>query len=285
MTLQDAAKLCGSRFVKNTDTGLPIRTAVSSNLPTSYDARVVYPNCPSVHTILDQGRCGSCWCFGAIESISDRFCIASKANFTATLSAQALTTCDNSDDGCEGGEPSSAMEYIHSAGIPTWGCQPYTIPTCPPALQPCRPNTFVNTPSCNMTCLANYTTTWKKDLHFVQPPYSISSEQTAIMTEIMTKGPVEATFLVYADFLTYKTGVYQHKTGGLLGGHAVKMIGWGVDNSTNTPYWLIANSWTSSWGGLNGYFWMLRGQNECGIEQGIVASEPDLSRSGSLNKK
>jgi cathepsin B len=44
----------------------------------------------------------------------------------------------------------------------------------------------------------------------------------------MTNGPVEASFTVYQDFLSYKTGVYHHTTGSALGGHAVKMVGWGV---------------------------------------------------------
>ena len=46
--------------------------------------------------------------------------------------------------------------------------------------------------------------------------------------------------------ILYITGVYQHTTGELLGGHAVKMIGWGYEDSK--PYWLIANSWNTDWG-------------------------------------
>ena len=42
------------------------------------------------------------------------------------------------------------------------------------------------------------------------------------------------------------TGVYQHVSGTMLGGHAVKILGWGVENGT--PYWLIANSWNNDWG-------------------------------------
>lgn len=41
-------------------------------------------------------------------------------------------------------------------------------------------------------------------------------------------------------------GVYKHVAGSALGGHAVKMMGWGVDNGT--PYWLVANSWNPDWG-------------------------------------
>ncbi|WP_411023072.1 C1 family peptidase, partial [Salmonella sp. s51228] len=77
--------------------------------------------------------------------------------------------------------------------------------------------------------------------------------------------------IVYADFPSYKSGVYQQHSDKQLGGHAVKIIGWGVENSV--PYWLVANSWNPDWGD-NGYFKIIRGRDECGIEDGIVASIP-----------
>lgn len=51
----------------------------------------------------------------------------------------------------------------------------------------------------------------------------------------MTNGPVEGAFTVYEDLLQYKEGVYQHTTGKMLGGHAIRILGWGVEN--DTPYW------------------------------------------------
>jgi cathepsin B len=48
-------------------------------------------------------------------------------------------------------------------------------------------------------------------------------------------------------------------------------LGWGVENGT--PYWLVANSWNSDWGD-NGYFRILRGKDECGIEGSISAGLP-----------
>jgi cathepsin B len=48
-------------------------------------------------------------------------------------------------------------------------------------------------------------------------------------------------------------------------------LGWGVEDGT--PYWLVANSWNTDWGN-NGYFKILRGSNECGIEDEIVAGIP-----------
>jgi len=92
------------------------------------------------------------------------------------------------------------------------------------------------------------------------------------MNEIYTHGPVEASFTVHEDFLAYKSGVYQLTKGSAgLGGHAVKIIGWGVDK--DIPYWTVVNSWNNSWG-EKGIFRILRGKNEVGIEGGIVAGLP-----------
>jgi cathepsin B len=81
-------------------------------------------------------------------------------------------------------------------------------------------------------------------------------------------GPVSAAFTVYNDFLTYESGVYVHTSGSALGGHAVKIFGWGVEDGT--PYWSVANSWNPTWGD-GGTFKILRGKNECGIEGQITA--------------
>lgn len=70
-------------------------------------------------------------------------------------------------------------------------------------------------------------------------------------------------------------GVYQHVKGHALGGHAIRIIGWGVDESTKTPYWLVANSWNTDWGD-NGLFKIRRGNDECGIENAISAGLPKL---------
>lgn len=91
----------------------------------------------------------------------------------------------------------------------------------------------------------------------------------------MNNGPITASMSVYEDFLTYKSGVYTHKTGKNLGGHAIKLLGWG-ETEDGTPYWLLANSWNDSWGD-NGYFKIYRGNNTCGIESGLYAGIPSLN--------
>lgn len=46
-----------------------------------------------------------------------------------------------------------------------------------------------------------------------------------------------------------------------MGGHAVKMIGWGVEGGVK--YWICSNSWGTGWG-ENGFFKIKMG--ECGID-------------------
>jgi cathepsin B len=88
-----------------------------------------------------------------------------------------------------------------------------------------------------------------------------------IIADLVTNGPLEVAFDVYEDFLAYKSGVYTHQTGNMLGGHAVKLIGYGTENGV--AYWTIANSWNDTWGD-EGTFKIARGTDECGIEDDVV---------------
>ncbi|CAF1683036.1 unnamed protein product [Adineta ricciae] len=227
--------------------------------------------------------CGSCWAFGAVEAMSDRICIASNGAQNAHISAEDLVSCCSSCGfGCDGGFPQAAWSYYKSSGLVTGGnynskqgCEPYTIPSCDHhvngSLPPCQGEQ--PTPRCTKKCIDDYPTPFAKDKHFGQSVYAVRSEKQ-IQTELFKNGPVEAAFTVYADFLTYKSGVYKHTSGSVLGGHAVKILGWGVEDST--PYWLVANSWNEDWGD-KGFFKILRGKDECGIEDGIVAGAPKLN--------
>lgn len=153
------------------------------------------------------------------------------------------------------------------------GCRPYEIAPCEHHVNGTRPpcESGGKTPKCTKKCQDNYSVQYKADKRFGKSSYSVSSNQQQIQKEIMTNGPVEGAFTVYEDLIQYKSGVYQHTKGKELGGHAIRILGWGVEDGT--PYWLIANSWNSDWGD-NGYFKMLRGSDHLGIESQISAGLP-----------
>ena len=277
---RDYSKLIGTWRNRK---ALPKRKTVfktsRNDLPDNYDLRDAYPNCETIKEIRDQSYCGACWAFSAAETMSDRLCIASGGELQTRVSAADIVTCCYyCGDGCFGGWPGSAFDYWIETGVPSGGlygdtnsCVPYFFPPCDDHPHKCTD--YHDTPECQTQCQDGYPKTIDEDRSYGSDDYSVSGEDD-IMQEIYENGSVAAAFDVYEDFEDYSSGIYQHVTGDYLGGHAVKIIGWGVDDQ-NVKYWLIANSWNERWG-ENGYFRMLRGEDECGIEDEVVTGTPAL---------
>lgn len=222
----------------------------NEDLPESFDARDKWGSC--IHPIRDQAHCGSCWAFGATEALSDRFCIN---NQDVILSPQDLVSCNKQNYACQGGYLNLAWAYLSVTGAVSDECFPYV-------------SGDGSVPSCVKTCV-NPDVEYKK-----YKSTSITQPKTilAIKTEIYHNGPVETGFSVYRDFLSYKSGIYVHKSGELLGGHAVKIIGWGKEG--DVEYWIVANSWSTSWG-ENGFFKIAFDQ--CGISSQVIVGLPKLN--------
>lgn len=278
-TVKDFKRLCGTIMTPVPDldsSSFPVlepgrndargRTISPADLPESFDAREAWPHCRTISEILDQGHCGSCWAFGAVESLSDRFCIHGFEN--VTLSENDLLSCCGFECGygCEGGYPFRAWQYFKRTGVVSATCDPYFDnvgcghPGCSPVY---------DTPVCNKACVND--DLWAENKHFATSAYYLPSDPEALKLELYTNGPIELSFNVYEDFAHYTSGVYQHLYGDYMGGHAVKLVGWGVENGVD--FWTVANSWNTEWG-EKGYFRIVRGTNECGIETSAVAGIP-----------
>ncbi|XP_050425326.1 cathepsin B-like isoform X1 [Adelges cooleyi] len=252
-----------------------------TDLPEHFDSRKNWPNCPTIREIRDQGSCGSCWAFAAVEAMSDRVCIHSNGTKNFHFSAENLMSCCWSCGfGCNGGFPGAAWRYWKTNGIVSGGpynshlgCIPYEIAPCEHHINgtrgPCKEGG--KTPECVKKCEDGYNLSYAEDLHRGKSVYSIGNDVDEIRQEIFNNGPVEGAFTVYEDFIAYKSGIYKHVVDKELGGHAIRILGWGIENGT--PYWLVANSWNTDWGD-NGFFKILRGNDECGIESQINSGIP-----------
>jgi cathepsin F len=86
-------------------------SAQSFDLPSEFDWR----NNGSVITpVKNQEQCGSCWAFSTTENIESVWAIA--GNGLLQLAPQQIVDCDTTDDGCNGGNPPTAYEYVIKAG-------------------------------------------------------------------------------------------------------------------------------------------------------------------------
>mmetsp|Transcript_24882 Transcript_24882/g.27532 ORF Transcript_24882/g.27532 Transcript_24882/m.27532 type:complete len:292 (+) Transcript_24882:29-904(+) len=206
----------------------------------AFDARTAWPG--KVHSIRNQGACGSCWAFGATEALSDRFNI--EQDIDVVLSPQHLVSCDTGNYGCQGGYLNVAWNFMENSGVSTEECYPYT-----------SGDTKVDG-----ECFTSCTDGSDFELYYATGS-STTSNADKTMAALQADGPVEAAFTVYEDFMSYESGVYKHTTGSMLGGHAIKNVGWGTTED-GQEYWIMANSWGPEWGS-KGFFWIEKG--DCGI--------------------
>ena len=127
------------------------------------------------------------------------------------------------------------------------------------------------TPSCAKACTDDTSLDWDTDKTAHKGSGHQFKSVDDMLQDLYTSGPLTAQFMVYEDFLAYESGVYTHSTGSLLGGHAIKIIGFGEEDGT--PYWTVANSWNEEWGD-GGFFKIKRGSNECQIENFVINGGP-----------
>jgi len=265
----------------------------NSAVPDNFDSEANWPKCANiVGDIRDQSDCGCCWAFAGAEAASDRMCIATDGKLQLPLSAEDVCFC-GSDDGCSGGQIDEPWDYIKQSGVVTGGlyqgtgpfgkgfCSDYSLPHChhhgpqgqdpfPAEGTPGCPS--ASSPQCPTSCDADASGEHKdfqKDKYSFQGETETASGEEQIQRMIMAGGPVETAFTVFSDFENYVSGIYHHVSGEMAGGHAVKFVGWGVENGNK--YWKVANSWNPYWG-EKGYFRIKRGDNEGGIEDGVTGA-------------
>lgn len=189
-------------------------------LPTSVDWRAQ----GAVSPVKNQGaKCGSCWAFAAAAAVESLHKI--KKGVLYDLSPQQLVDCNWSNFGCRGGWPRDAYDYIKkNGGLTTWTNYPYTA---------------VNG-NCNMFKASQSVAT-------VSGFKRVPPNEKELMSAV-AESPV--TVVIDANstnFQFYKKGTIFHGSCTTAQNHVVVVVGYS-DTDPSDKYWIVRNSWGSSWG-------------------------------------
>ena len=235
--------------------------------------------------------CGSCWAFGTTSSLSDRILI----NFPETarpetiLAPQVLVNC-NYGGSCEGGDPYSAYESIASNGVPDETCQNYEAvdgeckpfgicETCSPGTppKPFLPGTCSTVPGYKLWTIEEYGHVHTGPNRDVAG--NLVSKQDKLKMELMQGGPVSCGIHVTNKFEAYTGGIFSEYVLWPMPNHELSLVGWGIDQSTNTEYWIGRNSWGTYWG-EKGFFRIQMYKDNLGVEDSCTWATPSVMRKG-----
>lgn len=196
----------------------------------------------AVTPVKNEGNCDASWAFAVAELVESDHAI--RYGTLLSLSPQELLDCTGSGSGCNGGSPISALRtVIAKGGLATTASYPYTA-----TMGACK----ASTPAATVPGAGH-----------VPPGDEVS------LQNYVARGPV----LALIDdsnpaFNAYRGGTFAGPCNSGPPTRAVLIVGYTSD------YWIVKNSLGTSWG-AQGYIYMARHQNICGIDNYALAISDD----------
>nr|AAY81946.1 cysteine protease 8 [Paragonimus westermani] len=195
----------------------------------------------AVGPIENQGSCGSCWAFSVVGNIEGQWFL--KTGYLVSLSKQQLVDCDTVDNGCYGGYPPYTYKEIkRMGGLELQSDYPYT--------------------GWGHGCRLDRSKLFAK----IDDSIVLEADEEKQAAWLAEHGPMST--CLNAKYLQFYQSGILHPSKAMCSpeglNHAVLTVGY--DTKHGIPYWIIKNSWGTSWG-EDGYFRIYRGDGTCGIDR------------------
>lgn len=257
----------------------PVKQFTSTRSPKSIDWRLT----DAVTAVKNQGQCGSCWAFSATEAIESAMVVKTGGLYRLDLSPQQINSCTPSTGahgcfGCNGGTTVGAYEYVMSApGLANSFFIPYEQSLTESTATKACPTAKVNAINGPLEQLqGGYAQV--TGYSYATPPCTqgaCTNQDLNALAAALEQSPVS---------VCVNAGVWNDYTGGVLTAAACGSMGAsdqdhcvmavGYNTSAPTPYWIVRNSWSSTFG-EQGYIYLEMAKNTCGLADD--ATIPDVA--------
>ncbi|XP_059778314.1 cathepsin O isoform X1 [Balaenoptera ricei] len=225
------------RFLAGTHTSIS-----NLSLPLRFDWRDKHVVTP----VRNQQTCGGCWAFTVVGAVESACAIAGQP--LEALSVQQVLDCSYSNHGCNGGSPLNALNWLSKMQVKLVRDSEYPFKA------------------------QNGLCRYFSDSHFGfsikgYSAYDFRDHEDEMAKALLTLGPL----IVVVDAVSwqdYLGGIIQHHCSSGEANHAVLVTGF--DKTGSTPYWIVRNSWGTSWG-IDGCVHVKMGGNICGIAESVSA--------------
>ncbi|XP_055975071.1 cathepsin O [Sorex fumeus] len=220
-----------------------VEKSISSvSLPLRFDWRDKHVITP----VRNQQMCGGCWAFSVVGAVESAFAI--KGKLLEDLSVQQLIDCSYSNYGCNGGSPLSALKWLNKTQVKIVRDSEYPFKA--------------------QNGLCHYFSASHSGFSIKgYSAFDFSGQEDEMAKALLAFGPL----VVIVDAVSwqdYLGGIIQHHCSSGEANHAVLITGF--DKTGSTPYWIVRNSWGSSWG-VDGYAHVKMGENICGVADSVSA--------------
>nr|XP_023647782.1 cathepsin O [Paramormyrops kingsleyae] len=214
----------------------------SIKLPKKFDWReknVVTP-------VENQESCGGCWAFSVVGIIESVYALLGHP--LRQLSVQQVIDCSYKNQGCNGGSTVRTLSWLKQTQEKLVSETEY----------PFKAETGV----CRIFPPSEFGVSVKDFAAF-----DFSENEVAMMQKLLDWGPVAVT-VDAVSWQDYLGGIIQHHCPSQQANHAVLITGY--DTTAEVPYWIVRNSWGTSWGN-QGYVYIKMGGNVCGVADSVAA--------------